>query len=122
MQCVHACASCMRMLCARRACVRFARGAHRASNSTPDKSISLSSNRVGSAGVQALAGAIASGSLAKLETLNLCTNRIGDDGMQALATAVASGALASLKTLVVGADAKTAALKAACESRGISLY
>ena len=60
--------------------------------------------------------------MANLERLDLGVNKIGDSGMQALADALksSSGALASLTTLYV--DAKPAALKSACSSRGITLH
>ena len=41
----------------------------------------------------ALAGAIASGSMANLELLSLHSNQIGDDGMKALSSAIANGSL-----------------------------
>ena len=59
-----------------------------------------------------------------VQTLYLSNNKIGDAGVTALANACASGSLASLETLVMddgplGVDHPQ--LKAACEQRGISL-
>ena len=56
--------------------------------------------------------------------LDLTNNQIGDAGLTALAKAVESGALASLKELIadegpLGVDHPK--LKAACQSRGITL-
>ena len=55
--------------------------------------ISLAGNQIGDAGLSAFAGALSSGVLASLEKLYLYSNAIGDDGMSALASACASGAL-----------------------------
>jgi flagellar hook-length control protein FliK len=84
----------------------------------------LSRNEIGDIGISALASACASGALASLKELWLQSNQIGDVGMQALAGAVSSGALASLKELIaddgpLGVDHPK--LKAACQSRGITL-
>ena len=64
----------------------------------------LNNNRIGDAGVQALAGAIASGSLANLKSLSLFNNQIGDAGVQALAGAIASGSLPSLQDLYLSGN------------------
>ena len=62
------------------------------------KTLSLDNNqRIGDAGVSALADAVAEGGLAQLTTLGLRDNQVGDSGMQALAAAVAGGALPSLE-------------------------
>ena len=91
--------------------------------------LSLSFNKVGNAGLTALAKAVESGALAALEFLDLERNAIGDAGISALATALTpdkdgKGALASLKTLHVNdgpLGTEHPALTAACEARGIEL-
>ena len=45
------------------------------------KILSLYDNKIGDAGMTALAGAIASGSLGNLKILNLGANKIGDAGV-----------------------------------------
>ena len=64
----------------------------------------LSRNKIGDAGLTALAKAVESGALASLETLSLNNNGIGDEGMSALAKAITpdkdgKGALAQLTRL-----------------------
>ena len=54
--------------------------------------LSLQGNKIGDAGVTALAGACASGALAKLTTLGLNGNKIGDPGCTALARRPSRGA------------------------------
>ena len=58
-----------------------------------------------------------------VQTLELQYNKIGDAGVTALANACASGSLASLKTLIVGSNAFGEAarekLKAVCSARSI---
>ena len=86
----------------------------------------LAFNKIGDAGLTALAKAVESGALAALETLDLGGNAIGDDGMSALAKAIkptaenASGALPQLKDLYILQNAP--ALKAVCEARGIAFH
>ena len=82
--------------------------------------LSLYGNKIGDAGLTALAKAVESGALASCQELYLQRNQIGDVGLSALASACASGALAQLKTLVVD-DEEHPALKAACQARGIEL-
>ena len=84
--------------------------------------LALHNNKIGDAGVTALADACTRGSLAQLKELWLNHNQIGDPGVTALASACAGGSLASLETLVVddgplGVDHPQ--LKAVCEQRGI---
>ena len=61
--------------------------------------LNLSSNQIGDAGMQALAGAVSKGALDNLERLILEEKRIaiGDDGMKAFADAVEKGALDNLE-------------------------
>lgn len=64
--------------------------------------------------------AIAMGALGSLAQLWLSRNRIGDEGMQAFSLAIATGVLTSLQTVYVfGNPGNAAALKEACNSRGI---
>jgi hypothetical protein len=64
----------------------------------------------------------ASGSLPQLQELYLYENQIGDGGMQAFASAVASGSLASLNTIAVDTKHKRhPQLMAACQARGIQI-
>ena len=89
------------------------------------KRLDLDSNQIGDVGMQALAGAVSKGALAALETLDLSVNAIGDAGMSALAKAITpgpngKGALPALKELLVD-NPEHAALKAACQARGIDL-
>ena len=59
--------------------------------------LELGENRIGDAGLTALAKAVESGALPNLQTLNLGDfmggNNIGDEGMKALADALSKGAL-----------------------------
>ena len=58
------------------------------------------------------------------QELSLYGNKIGDAGLTALAEVVESGALASLKTLYVDdgpLGTEHPALKVACDARGINL-
>ena len=82
--------------------------------------LDLSLNKIGNAGLTALAKAVESGALPALEQLDLTLNQIGDDGLKALAEACASGALASLTTLVVD-NSEHPALNDACQARDIDL-
>ena len=63
----------------------------------------LHRNKIGDAGMGALAGACASGGLANLKILYLHRNKIGDDGITALADALesSSGALALCQRIVL---------------------
>ena len=63
--------------------------------------LSLYVNKIGDAGLTALAKAVESGALPQLETLLLSRNEIGDIGISALASACASGALAQLTSIAV---------------------
>ena len=63
--------------------------------------LALHSNKIGDAGVTALAGACASGALAQLTYLALHKNQISDSGLEALAGALRNKALPALKTLHV---------------------
>ena len=85
----------------------------------------LGANKIGDAGLTALAKAVESGALASLEKLILYSNAIGDEGMSALAKAITPdkdgrGALASLKELYVD-NPEHPELKAACQARGIDV-
>jgi hypothetical protein len=55
--------------------------------------LDLGGNKIGNAGITALATSLGSGALPALEQLDLTLNQIGDDGLKALAEACASGAL-----------------------------
>ena len=56
------------------------------------------------------------------QTLDLGDNKIGDAGITALANACAGGALASLKLVVVGSKHEFhPQLVAACKTRGIAI-
>ena len=80
-------------------------------------------NKIGDAGMSALAGAFASGALDTLQKLYLgrCSS-IGDAGMSALADALSSGALASLQTFYVpSGHERHPALVAACKPRDITI-
>ena len=61
----------------------------------------LDGNKIGDAGMSALASACANGALAALEKLYLHDNQIGDNGMQALAGAVSKGALPKCANLLL---------------------
>ena len=56
----------------------------------------LNDNKIGDAGLTALAKAVENGALAQLDWLQLSNNEIGDSGVKALADAVSSGALDNL--------------------------
>ena len=80
--------------------------------------LNLSENKIGDAGLAALADACAKGALAQVTILNLGLNQIGDAGLSALADACAKGALAkvtklSLERNKIGAAGVTA-LASAC--------
>ena len=56
------------------------------------------------------------------QELSLYCNKIGDAGLTALAKAVESGALASLEKIIVGSEHKRhPQLVAACQPRGIQI-
>ena len=56
----------------------------------------LGNNKIGDAGVAALAEACrASGSLGNLQDLSLFNNQIGDEGMKVFSAAISSGSLPS---------------------------
>ena len=80
--------------------------------------LALYNNKIGDAGVTALAKACAGGALAQLETLSLRDNQIGDAGIEALAKACASGALPQCTRLQLAGnqigDAGIIALADAC--------
>ena len=59
--------------------------------------LQLGGNRIGDAGLTALAKAVESGALANCTYISLRGNQIGDVGLTALASACASGALDHLK-------------------------
>ena len=61
--------------------------------------LQLGGNRIGDAGLTALAKAVESGALPALESLDLSSIQIGDVGLSALASACASGALAPGATI-----------------------
>ena len=54
--------------------------------------------------------------------LSLSENKIGNAGLTALAKAVESGALASLKHLYLYLFQDAPAVKAACQARGITFH
>ena len=88
------------------------------------KELALSFNQIGDPGITSLSEALAVGAMAQLEALWLTNNRIGDAGLVALSDALRKGALQKLELLVVDdgpLGTEHPALKAACESRGISL-
>lgn len=64
----------------------------------------LYDNRIGDAGVAALAAAVGSGSLPQLKTLDLGKNQIGDVGVASLATAADGGALTNVTRLALAAN------------------
>ena len=68
---------------------------HPQPHNCPTQELHLGANKIGDAGVSALAGACASGALPQLTHLNLSANSIGDPGMQSLADAC--GALPQLE-------------------------
>ena len=85
--------------------------------------LTLSDNReLGDAGTAAIAEAMATGRLTRLEELDLTGTGMGDAGAAALGAAL--GGAPALKKLVVGANAFGAAaaegLKAACKARGVA--
>ena len=87
------------------------------------KDLVLSDNReLGDAGTAAIAEAMATGRLTRLEELRLDGTGMGDAGAAALGAAL--GGAPALKKLVVGANAFGAAaaegLKAACKARGVA--
>ena len=87
------------------------------------KYLILSDNReLGDAGTAAIAEAMATGRLTRLERLQLDGTGMGDAGAAALGAAL--GGAPALKKLVVGENAFGAAaaegLKAACEARGVA--
>ena len=53
--------------------------------------LNLRDNKIGDAGMQALAGAVSKGALAQLIRLDMDGNQIGDAGMTAFAGAVGKG-------------------------------
>ena len=59
--------------------------------------LSLYVNKIGDAGLTALAKAVESGALASVQKLFLNSNAIGDDGITALADALGKGALDQLQ-------------------------
>jgi hypothetical protein len=63
--------------------------------------LSLYGNKIGDAGLTALAKAVESGALPQLKDLYLDSNQVGDIGLSALAEACASGALAQLTSIAV---------------------
>ena len=59
--------------------------------------LQLEANRIGDAGLTALAKAVESGALAQCTYIGPTDNQIGDVGLTALASACASGALDQLQ-------------------------
>ena len=59
--------------------------------------LTLGSNKIGDAGMQAFSSALADGALASCQYLNLGSNNIGDGGMEAFSGALATGAMAQLQ-------------------------
>jgi hypothetical protein len=66
--------------------------------------LNLSENRVGDAGMSALAVALSSGALPALKELHLSLNRIGDEGLLAFAARLSAGALPQLTTLCLDSN------------------
>ena len=79
----------------------------------------LSHNAIGDVGMSAFADAVSKGALAQCTFLNLSWNQIGDAGLSALAGALSSGALSKLNILFI--DSPSAEVEALCSSKSIKL-
>ena len=67
----------------------------------------LHQNKIGDAGVTALANACAGGALAQCTSLNLAVNKIGDKGLEAFAVTLASGALVRCSSIILAGNPDT---------------
>mmetsp|Transcript_33955 Transcript_33955/g.77851 ORF Transcript_33955/g.77851 Transcript_33955/m.77851 type:complete len:136 (+) Transcript_33955:804-1211(+) len=84
------------------------------------RALDLACNRIGNAGVRALAAAFGEGSLTQLSWLNLLQNPSVDaDGMQALTEVVERGSTSQLKRLWIDRPASHPDLLTACSNHGI---
>ena len=66
--------------------------------------LQLGGNRIGDAGLTALAKAVESGALANCTYISLRGNQIGDVGVTALALACASGALDKIQSIYLSGN------------------